>query len=263
MDKTILIDGDGLMYHSSKDEIEESIKLLDEKIANIFNVLKGDNYIIFLSDLPYFRHVIYPEYKGQRRKYKSPLKWLKTLKAYMRENYNTFTMKDVEADDLCAYMYYKLKKVKQDVVMCSPDKDLLNSIPGKHFNYRYYKTKDDKLIKGDFKHTILSEATRFFWWQMLVGDSSDNVKGVEGVGPKGADITLKHTEDKDQYMHKVLNAYTQRYGTVKGVYEFQKNFRVLYMLSTDEDFLREVGKTVPLLEFADIPKIVPKNPKGF
>ena len=261
MRRIILIDGDGLTYHSSKDTIEESINVLDEKIANIFDTIKGDEYVIFLSNTPYFRHIIYPEYKGQRRKYKSksPLKWLKTLKAYMRENYHTFTMNNVEADDLCAYMFYKLKRDKSDPAMCSPDKDLLESIPGKHFNYRYYRDKKGNLVKGSFKETTFEEAGRFFWYQMLVGDSADNIKGVEGVGPVKARGILGNLSAKE-CIHKVLDTYVDKYGTVTGVYEFQKNFRVLYMLSTEQDFLREVG-ILPEVTFMPIPSF--KEPEVF
>ena len=261
MGKVILIDGDGLTYHASKDGIEESIKLLDEKIANIFNTTEGDEYCIFLSNTPYFRHVIYPEYKGQRKKYNSPLKWLKTLKAYMKEKYHTYTMKDVEADDLCSYYYYKFKRFKLDVVLSSPDKDLLESIPGTHFNYRYYKDKDGNLTKGEFKTTTFEKAVKFSWYQMIVGDSSDNIKGVEGVGRVGANAILSNVNKNNDYSHAVLKAYVRQYGTVRGVYEFQKNFRVLYMLSTDEDFLREVG-SIPNADTVEVPE-TPKDPTVF
>ena len=136
MSKLAIIDGDALMYHSSKDSIHESIEIIDEKIQNIFIQTGATHYVLFISNSPYFRHKISPDYKSNRNKYKSPLKWLKTLKKYLIEEWGAQSMDLVEADDLCAYWYKninsKLKKIDKEgfdeIILCSPDKDLLNSI---------------------------------------------------------------------------------------------------------------------------------------
>lgn len=39
----------------------------------------------------------------------------------------------------------------------------------------------------------------------------------------------------------ILREYINKYGTSQGIYEFQKNFRLLYLLKTDDDFMRELG----------------------
>ena len=38
------------------------------------------------------------------------------------------------------------------------------------------------------------EADLYFWSQMLIGDSSDNIKGVKGIGVKKADKILESTK---------------------------------------------------------------------
>jgi hypothetical protein len=48
----------------------------------------------------------------------------------------------------------------------------------------------------------------------------------------------------------ILSKYLNKYGQSQGIYEFQKNYRLLHMLDCDEDFMREIGK---LPEF---PKII-------
>lgn len=137
MDKVLaIIDGDGLVYHSSKETLQGSIDILDEKIQNIFDKTKATHYIIFISHSPYFRHKIDPFYKIGRSKYTSNLKWLKTLKKYLIEGWGAESMNLVEADDLVAYwnknINSKLKKIGKEgfdeIILCSPDKDLLNSI---------------------------------------------------------------------------------------------------------------------------------------
>ena len=167
MGKLAIIDADALTYHSSKDSIHESIEIIDEKIQNIFTQTEATHYVLFISNSPYFRHQISPEYKSNRNKYKSPLKWLKTLKKYLIEEWGAQSMDLVEADDLCAYWmnkdlciaddgkieprevfidaldYCAIENLPQfefesmEKVLCAIDKDLLQSISGKHFNYTY------------------------------------------------------------------------------------------------------------------------------
>ena len=60
----------------SKETLQESILILDEKIRNIFEKTEATHYVIFISNSPYFRHKIDPLYKSQRSKYTSPLKTL-------------------------------------------------------------------------------------------------------------------------------------------------------------------------------------------
>lgn len=209
MSKLVIIDGDGLCYHASKDSLEESLLSLNERIQNIFNKTEATHYIVFISNTPYFRHNIDKNYKSFRSKQISPLKWLKTLKSYLKENWYAQSMDLVESDDLCAYWYNQdiciddsdthfaprymfesaLEMCKSDnmpeftfksveKVLCSPDKDLLLSIPGKHFNYSYkLAVKDDpsSVIKGWYVETTVNGAMNFKFQQLICGDSGDGV----------------------------------------------------------------------------------------
>ena len=99
----VLIDADGLIYHSSKDLLQQSIEILDEKINNILLQTQANEYILFISEGRYFRSDISEDYKSNRKKHPSQLKWLKTLKNYLKEQWGAFSMQSVESDDLCAY----------------------------------------------------------------------------------------------------------------------------------------------------------------
>ena len=121
MDKVLaIIDGDGLVYHSSKETLQGSIDILDEKIQNIFDKTKATHYIIFISNSPYFRHKIDPFYKIGRSKYTSNLKWLKTLKKYLIEGWGAESMNLVEADDLCAYWINKRLGLNREKQIIEP-----------------------------------------------------------------------------------------------------------------------------------------------
>ena len=291
--KLVLVDGDALTYQSSKDTLQESINILDEKIQNILDKTEADYYAIFISNSPYFRHLVDKNYKSSREKYKTSLKWLKTLKKYLVEGHYANSMNLVESDDLVAYWKNKnlhiaddskiepketfddaldyCKQMKLDlfhyepleVIIASPDKDLLKSIPGKHFNYTYKlenKDNPDSVIKGWWVETTKEEASNFKLWQLIVGDSSDNVTTpfpencanwiVEGDADL-LSILGGYIEGFDYRTPKGQIKFKEGYGISKGIYEYQKNYRLLHLLDCDEDFYREVQ------ELPESPTVLP------
>lgn len=282
MSKIAIIDGDALTYHSSKDSIHESIEIIDEKIQNIFIQTGATHYVLFISNSPYFRHQISSEYKSNRNKYKIPLKWLKTLKKYLIEEWGAQSMDLTEADDLCSYWmnkdlciaddgkieprevfvdaldYCAVENLPQfefesmEKVLCAVDKDLLQSIPGKHFNYTYKledKDNPNSVIKGWWVETSEAESDDFKRMQVVVGDVTDEVSGLKGKGIKFYEKISK--EIKPSY-GELLQLYCVEYGQAQGIFEFQKNYRLLHLLNTDEDFEREIGQLPELPEIREV-----------
>ena len=282
MSKLAIIDGDALTYHSSKDSIHESIEIIDEKIQNIFIQTGATHYVLFISNSPYFRHQISSEYKSNRNKYKIPLKWLKTLKSYLIENWGAQSMDLTEADDLCSYWmnkdlciaddgkieprevfvdaldYYAVENLPRfefesmEKVLCAVDKDLLQSIPGKHFNYTYKledKDNPNSVIKGWWVETSEAESDDFKRMQVVVGDVTD---GVSGLKDKGIKFYEKISKEIKPSYGELLQLYCVEYGQAQGIFEFQKNYRLLHLLNTDEDFEREIGQLPELPEIREV-----------
>ena len=276
--KLVIVDADGLIYHSSRETLEESIQILNDKIQNIYDKTEATHSIFFISQGRYFRHGISPDYKKSRGNTKSPLKWLQTLKMYLKEAYNAQSMPLVEADDLAAYFTNKTlylatpptgnpyltdvvegdwEHVLLENVLCSPDKDLLQSIEGEHFNYSYKlvdKTKPESVEKGWWVTTSKEDACLNFWKSMICGDVTDNIRGIEG---RGIAYATKLFDNYGNILHEItLSAYVEKYGISQGIYEFQKNYRLLHLLSTDADFIQEIGE---LPTFPIINEIKPKE----
>lgn len=260
--KLILIDADGLIYHSSKDLLQQSIEILDEKINNILLQTQANEYILFISEGRYFRSDISEDYKSNRKKYPSQLKWLKTLKSYLKEEWNAYSMQRVESDDLIAF-YMKNPPEGYNVILASPDKDLLQAIPSKgsgHFNYTY-KIKeeskgkefftDDDVIKGWWIQTSEAEAHEFRKMQMIVGDTADSIKAIEG---RGEAYWKKISKDTIPSWGDILQEYIVKYGETLGIYNFQKTYRMLHLLETEEEFITEVGYIPQLPEFQKVIK---------
>ena len=95
---------------------------------------------------------------------------------------------------------------------------------------------------------------------MLMGDATDGITGIPGIGVKGAEkilFELGLSSAPPHLSEHVLSRYISYYHSVsQGIYEFQKNYRLLHLLSTEEDYLREIGE---LPTFPIVNEIKPKE----
>lgn len=254
-----IIDGDGLAFHSLRETLGESLQALDERMDNIITKTQATAYMLFISKGKYFRHEIFPDYKKPRDKYKKDrVTYTRTLKAVLQDKYGAVFMPRVEADDLCAYFYIRLWSVPDNpinAILCTPDKDLLKGIPSfnkqGHFNYSFKvedKTVENSpIVRGWWIDTSIDEASEVFWTSMIAGDSSDGVPGIFKKGPKAAKKLFDSIDspiiNDTIYSNAVLDYFIEHYGVSKGIFEFQKHYRVLRLLQNDEEFKQEVGIT--------------------
>lgn len=126
-----------------------------------------------------------------------------------------------------------------------------------HFNYSYkLENKEDpnSLIKGWWIETNEFDAYTNFWKSMVCGDVTDSIKGLEGKGVKFfeslQDWAKKYEEDLEEI---IFREYIARYGMSQGIFEFQKNYRLLHLLENDEGFMREVGKLPEFPVITEVP----------
>lgn len=240
LNKLAIIDGDSISYICSKENLEESI----DNVKNlIFSILRNTNcthYYLFLSKSPYFRHKIEPTYKQKVKE--TPLLYIQTLLTILKEEYYGEIYPEVEADDMVKFTFneFKLNKLPlqfDSCVVCAIDKDVLKSIPGTHFNYK----------KNEWISTSEEEANYFNHLQLLMGDTADNIKGMPGIGEAKA-IKLLEDVPQNELTTTVFNTYLKYYApnVTEGIFNFQKNARLVLMLKTDQDFLNEV-KYIPKL----------------
>jgi 5'-3' exonuclease len=111
-----------------------------------------------------------------------------------------------------------------------------------HYNYQ----------KAEFLHTSPDEALKFLWKQVLMGDSTDNIQGIPGVGAKTSENWLKdRTKDYEAF---ALKKYVEKFGMVEGVMKFHETFRLVYLLKTGDDVRRETGITLLPLEVSTLTK---------
>ena len=237
-DKIALIDGDSLIYYEmGKPTLEEALHGLDNRIRTMIEQCGANKYAGFLTSGRCFRYAAAKTkpYKGNRRSGDKPIIF-PALKEYLRQHWNFISVPELEADDLVSVYHDPMK-----TVICSPDKDVLYQ--NKVHNYNYGK--------GEFVTIDENESIRFLWKQMLMGDSTDGITGIPKVGPKTADTWLKDLLP-DEMPEFVLNKYIEKFGIHEGITKFAETFKLVYILKTKEDVLRETGIELPELVTYDV-----------
>ena len=96
----------------------------------------------------------------------------------------TTSIEKVEADDIIAYLSKKLLKDKNDkTFIVSSDKDYLQLITDQITVYR--PTEKEFYTVETMKEKFNMPPCNFILYKMLMGDSSDKVSGIKGLGEKG------------------------------------------------------------------------------
>ncbi|MBQ2162192.1 MAG: DNA polymerase I, partial [Bacteroidales bacterium] len=167
-----------------------------------------------------FRNQLYPEYKANRSE--TPqlvIDALEPLTSIVKAlDIPVLMIKGFEADDVIGSMAVRSAAEGFDVYMVTPDKDYGQLVAPHVWQYKPGKSGSDNEILGpedicskwgiDSPSQVIDILT-------LCGDSSDNVPGVQGVGPVGASKLLTKYGSVDEiYAH--LDELTPRQ---KGLFE--------------------------------------------
>lgn len=162
--------GDGLWtLHSFETDVAVRI---EDQISKLVDEAPVQDCIVALSDTENFRKDVAPYYKANRTNVRKPM-LLKWAREYIQTKYNTIIYRRLEADDVLGI----LGTSNPDTIIWSEDKDLL-TIPARHW------------INGEVVTITEAEASYNFFFQTLVGDSTDNYSGCPTVGPKTANKLL-------------------------------------------------------------------------
>ncbi|MDQ0208091.1 DNA polymerase I [Alkalicoccobacillus murimartini] len=205
MKKLILIDGNSIAYRAFF-----ALPLLtNEKgiytnavygfTTMLLKILEDDQpthiLVAFDAGKSTFRHKTYSEYKGTRQK--TPPELSEQL-PFIRELLDAYGIKryeaiDYEADDIIGTLANRAEKDGWNVKVISGDKDLLQLVTKQVEVYLTKKgiTNMDRydLAAIDEKYGIT--ANQIIDLKGLMGDSSDNIPGVPGIGEKTALKLLK------------------------------------------------------------------------
>ncbi len=148
--------------------------------------------IAFDVKTPTFRHKLYDGYKAKRKgmpnELASQLPILKELLGYL--GYKIIECPGFEADDILGTLAKRCDDTKNECVIATGDRDSLQLISD-FTSVRIASTKMGKPEASLFtKERIIEEfgiePKKLIEVKAIQGDSSDNIPGVAGIGPKGA-----------------------------------------------------------------------------
>lgn len=194
-------------------------KLKDELFAtDVLAAVKGEDN---------FRNALYPAYKLNRhsdpnsQNHVVPLLRKLAAKEDLAVEAHGF-----EADDLICIWATQAREAGVDYVVASIDKDL-QCIPGRHW-----------LIHKNKMITVSEEdAMRHYYTQLIVGDSTDNIRGVPGVGPVKAYRALEMCREEEEFQEAVVGEYLNYYGD-KWEEALILNGRMIHLLRRHDDYFR-------------------------
>ncbi len=235
MNKVVLIDGNNLLFRSYYATAYNGRLMKNSKgiptnalfgFINMMNkIISEENpkYIMVAFDKGHnFRQDLYEQYKDGRIETPSDLKVqfpiAKELCDLLGVNY--IEKDNYEADDIIG-TYAKMIDESEDYegLIISSDKDLLQLITSK-VKVKLLKQKDYIMMdEKEFYNTYGLEPIKMIDIKSLMGDPSDNIPGVKGIGEKTA-LTL-----------------LQKYGSLDGVYNNIDNItgKVKEKLVNDKD----------------------------
>lgn len=218
----LLLDGDILTYRigfTTEDITEYFVRpRIMLVVDSIINKLKTDDFKIYLTSANKnsFRHKIYPEYKANRKAEK-PV-WYDLIRSTILETLPSELAIDCEADDLMGL------NQTATTIIGSTDKDL-DMIPGFHYNF----------VKNEGYFISEDEALHNFYVQLLTGDATDNIPGLNKIGPVKANEALEGCKTEEQYYAVCKHMYAQQNKTED---EMIRNGRLLWIWRKQQDIWR-------------------------
>lgn len=201
--RLFVIDGYGQIYRSYfafmnnplKDKQGNNVSAVYGFFNTIMSLVRQyqPQYLVVAMDAKgkTFRHEMYDQYKANREKTPEDLHaQIPVIDSFLDGmNIPHFSRVGVEADDIIATIARKASGQGIDTVMVTGDKDLLQLVRSDVFALRPPR-------KGEKEYKLCAEAEvrelfgvgpeQIVDYLTILGDSSDNVPGINGIGEKGA-----------------------------------------------------------------------------
>ncbi|MBU0664638.1 MAG: DNA polymerase I [Proteobacteria bacterium] len=205
-----LIDGSAYIYRAyhAITPLVTSQGLPTHAVFGFMNILrrilreKNPLYLAVAYDSrgPVFRHEMYGAYKANRAVMPEDLQiQIPYIKDLVRAlNICSFEVPGVEADDIIASAARQLSRQGHKVIVVSGDKDLLQLVDEQ---VTVWEPMLDRVMDSQAVHAKYNvRPEQLLDCFALIGDSSDNIPGVPGIGPK------------------IAGTLINQYGTLEGIY---------------------------------------------
>lgn len=213
MKKVVLIDGNNILFRSyyatayngntmknSKGFPTNAIYGLINMLNKIINEEQPEYIMVAFDKGKTFRHEKYIDYKGGRGQTPDELKLQFPVAKKIVESLGItyYEIDNYEADDIIGTFAKKTEEDPQFVsTIISSDKDLLQLITDETDVKLLKQVGYIRMTHEEFLNTYGIEPNRMVDLKALMGDSSDNIPGVKGIGEKTALNLLKEYDSLD------------------------------------------------------------------
>lgn len=215
--KLVLIDGNSIAYraffalpllNNEKGVYTNAVYGFTTMLLKVLEEEKPTHILVaFDAGKTTFRHKTFAEYKGGRQKTPPELSEQFSFIRELLDAYNIkrFEVENYEADDIIGTLAKQAEKEDWEVKVISGDKDLLQLVSDKitvaltRKGISNVDTYDQELIKEKYGLTPI----QIIDMKGLMGDSSDNIPGVPGVGEKTAIKLLKEFGSVEDVLNSI------------------------------------------------------------
>lgn len=201
--KTIfLIDGSSFLYrayygvrplHTPEGVPVQAVFSFCRMIKKLIDTF-GPEYLVIVWDSKgkTTRHEMYQEYKATRQAPPSDIFDQKKIIVEFADliGIKQITKEGIEADDIMYSIAKEQREKGNHIVFITSDKDMAQALDD--HTIMYDPLKDEKIDPEQFEKKYGFPVTKLPFYYALLGDTSDNIPGVRGIGKKGAADLVRH-----------------------------------------------------------------------
>ena len=204
------IDGDVVLYSvafaAKDDPISYACNSVRSALQNIMDAVGAEGAEVYLTGGDNYRHqYAMPEYPYKGNRSGDKPEHFVELRKFMIDSLGAVVAEGEEADDLLG-----IDAVQRGHGIATIDKDLWG-VPGWHYNFK----------RKELSEVSPEDADRFFYQQLLTGDSTDNIPGLyKMTGKKATQKVLNpigemtYVQEMYDYVHKVYTSALPCYADV-------------------------------------------------
>ena len=269
-EKILILDTSTLFYRAAFSKLDEvntfkSLSPVYEYISDVIRDLKlnvgglsGVSKIISVMDSTskLLRQQIYPDYKKTRREDVSKEKeFVRENRFNLARHISKYGIQHImkngyESDDIIYTLAQKFKK-DYDVWIYTVDKDLMQMIE-KNVSIITWNAKGYTLVEHDdtsylYDRFMLNSYKDIFTHLVYVGDSSDSIEGVAGVGKKTISLLIDEFGDIDNIFRNA--------DKIKDM-KIRNSEKISLNILNSYDIIERNKKLIKLMEVPDIPELL-------
>lgn len=200
----LLIDGNNLAYRWLQRKNYNNFQ--DDYLRTIESLTKSYNaertIVCFDFGKSYYRMELLDTYKGNRTKpkeeeeikhYEEFFSCLNTIPEILP--YQTLKFRGLEADDIITFLTKNVSPSYDHTWIVTSDRDMYQLLSDNISIFNIFSRKEIDMASFLETHSLSPE--EYLFSRILEGDKSDNILGVEGVGPKRAQQLAKEYKNLD------------------------------------------------------------------